>query len=43
MKMAVYKVECHNCNHAPYYVTADTPPTSCQYCGSTNIIVTQVG
>jgi len=40
--MATYKVECKNCDHVPYYVQSDTEPTQCKYCGSTNIVVTQV-
>lgn len=43
--MATYLVSCHNCDHTPYYVTladTDPAPTSCQYCGSTDVDVVQV-
>lgn len=42
--MAVYLVSCHDCEHAPYLedVGTNPAPTSCKYCGSTNIDVVQV-
>jgi len=43
--MTVYFVECHNCDRAPYYIEVaddDPAPTTCKYCGSTDVTVTQI-